>query len=67
MIEVLSNDYFLEGHRVNIGVSVGITMHLGPSHNLDPDRLLREADAALYSAKKQGRGRYMFYRTELST
>ena len=67
VIEVLSNDYFLEGQRVNIGVSVGITMHLGQSQNLDPDRLLREADAALYTAKKQGRGRYVFYTSELNS
>ncbi len=30
------------------------------------DRLLREADIALYEAKKQGRGRYVFYTPELS-
>ncbi|WP_395024531.1 diguanylate cyclase domain-containing protein [Comamonas odontotermitis] len=66
VIDVLSADYFLEGRRVNIGASVGITMHLGQTQTLDPDRLLREADIALYEAKKQGRGRYVFYTPELS-
>lgn len=66
VIDVLSADYFLEGQRVNIGASVGITMHLGQTQTLDPDRLLREADIALYEAKKQGRGRYVFYTPELS-
>ncbi len=67
VIEVLSADYFLEGQAVNIGVSVGITLHVGQSSNLDPDRLLREADMALYAAKHQGRGRYVFYTQDLST
>lgn len=66
VIDVLSADYFIEGQRVNIGASVGITMHLGQTQALDPDRLLREADIALYEAKKQGRGRYVFYTQDLS-
>ncbi len=65
VIEVLSADYFIEGQRVNIGVSVGITLHVGQSQTLDPDRLLREADIALYEAKNQGRGRYVFYTPDL--
>jgi diguanylate cyclase (GGDEF)-like protein len=39
------------GHDLSIGVSVGITT--GGSHD-DDDRLLREADAAMYSAKASG-------------
>ena len=66
VIDVLSADYFLEGQRVSIGASVGITMHLGQTQTLDPDRLLREADIALYEAKNQGRGRYVFYTPDLS-
>lgn len=67
VIQSLSTDYLLEGQRVNIGVSVGISMYLCQSHEIDPERLLREADAALYAAKKQGRGRFMFYTAELVT
>jgi diguanylate cyclase (GGDEF)-like protein len=39
------------GHNLSIGVSVGITT--GGTHD-DIDRLLREADAAMYSAKANG-------------
>jgi diguanylate cyclase (GGDEF)-like protein len=39
------------GHDLSIGVSVGITT--GGTHD-DTDRLLREADAAMYSAKANG-------------
>ena len=65
VIDVLSADYFIDGQRVNIGVSVGITLHIGQAEAMDSDRLLREADIALYEAKNQGRGRFVFYTADL--
>lgn len=65
-IDTLSAPYAIEGQQLEIGVSIGITLHLSNFGPVDADRLLREADRALYAAKKQGRGRYVFYTPELN-
>ena len=65
IIDALGADYQLQQLPVTIGVSVGITLHLSHCQNLDLDRLLREADIALYKAKEKGRGRYVFYTPDM--
>ena len=49
----------VEGHRVLIGASVGIA--IAPSDGSDATALMRNADLALYRAKKNGRDNYCFY------
>jgi diguanylate cyclase (GGDEF)-like protein/PAS domain S-box-containing protein len=45
--------------RVQVGASVGIAVGTSPSD--DPDALLRDADAAMFEAKRAGRGTYRFF------
>jgi diguanylate cyclase (GGDEF)-like protein len=54
IIDELSKPYYLSGHTVTIGVSVGIA--LAGDHAIDADTLLKNADMALYQAKGNGRG-----------
>ena len=63
VIGELSRPYDIEGNRVVIGASVGIAMT--PQDGLDSDRLLRNADLALYRAKLEGRGRYSLFEPEM--
>ena len=63
IIEALSSDFIIRGHRINIGTSVGIA--LAPPSASDVDQLLREADLALYRAKSQGRGQFRFFTAEM--
>ena len=44
----------LEGHHVTVGASIGVA--LAPNDGEDPDRLLKNADMALYRAKAEGKG-----------
>jgi diguanylate cyclase (GGDEF)-like protein/PAS domain S-box-containing protein len=55
--ESLREPFTVNDHQVNLSTSVGIA--LGSAHtNDDPERMLRNADAAMYRAKEQGPGRY---------
>jgi diguanylate cyclase (GGDEF)-like protein len=51
--------YDLDGRKVVIGTSIGIT--LAPDDAGDVDALIRNADLALYKAKSEGRNRYRFF------
>jgi diguanylate cyclase (GGDEF)-like protein/PAS domain S-box-containing protein len=48
-----------EGHECRFGVSVGLAVETGAQ--VDPNRLLINADIALYRAKSRGRNRYEFF------
>jgi len=63
IIEALSQPYSIEGHRVMIGVSIGIAM--APENGVTSEALIRNADLALYAAKDGGRGRHHFYAADL--
>ena len=52
--------YDLDGRKVAIGTSIGITF--APDDASDADALIRNADLALYKAKSEGRNRYRFLR-----
>jgi diguanylate cyclase (GGDEF)-like protein len=59
IIEALAQPFFIDGHDVVIGTSVGIA--LSPDHGEDGTTLLRNADLALYEAKTQGRNRQTMF------
>nr|WP_294849898.1 EAL domain-containing protein [uncultured Sphingomonas sp.] len=63
LIEQVSRPYMIEGHRVVIGASVGIA--IGDPGRSCADSMIRNADLALYAAKAAGRGKHMFYQTEM--
>lgn len=48
-----------DGNVVQIGASVGISMY--PQHEENYERLISFADVALYKAKENGRGCFVFY------
>ena len=43
----------------------GIGIAVAPNDGLEPDKLLKNADLALYRAKSEGRGWYCFYEHEM--
>ena len=59
LIEQVSRAYNIEGHKVTIGASVGIT--IGDPGRGSADALVRNADLALYAAKAAGRGKHRLY------
>jgi len=47
-------------HELRVGATIGIAVHPGDGETAES--LLKNADAAMYSAKAAGRGSYAFYR-----
>ena len=59
IIDVVGRPYLIDGHLVNIGVSIGVA--LAPQDGCEYKQLLRSADLALYHAKSSGRGTFSFF------
>jgi diguanylate cyclase (GGDEF)-like protein len=57
--------YRVAGHRMTVGVSIGIA--LAPQDGTNVDRLLRNADLALYRAKAGGRNAICFFNADIET
>lgn len=63
IVQSLSVPYDVAGHRVTIGVSVGIAIGAGASGT--PDELVHQADLALYRVKAEGRQSFSFYHQDM--
>ncbi|MBK5001640.1 EAL domain-containing protein [Pseudomonas sp. S31] len=64
IIERMREPFEFEGHRLFISASVGISLF--PADALSAEQLLRNADAALFKAKGNGRACYALYTEELT-
>ena len=59
LIESVSAPYFVAGHRVVLGASIGISV--APGDAVDSDSIMKNADVALYRAKADGKGGHRFF------
>jgi diguanylate cyclase (GGDEF)-like protein len=62
-IETLAEPFDLDGHRVFLGVSVGVSVC--PGDGADADVLLKNADLAMYRSKSEGRNTFRFFEREM--
>lgn len=71
IIERISEPTYYKGEVCSFGASIGIDIDIVSEDNpeadleTDPERLLANADIALYRAKDMGRGRFEFFREGL--
>ncbi len=59
ILEVFKRTWIFSNHELYITASIGIALF--PSHGDSAETLLRNADAAMFYAKEQGRNNYQFY------
>lgn len=63
LVEFISRPYRIDGHEINIGVSVGVSR--SETGGASADDILKNADMALYKAKQAGRRTWCFFRPEM--
>jgi diguanylate cyclase (GGDEF)-like protein len=63
VVQSLSGPYDVCGHRVTVGVSVGVAIAAGATGS--PDELVHQADLALYRVKADGRQSFSFYHQDM--
>jgi len=59
LITAIEAPFHIEGYALRVTLSIGIAMF--PYHGADEDALMKNADVAMYQAKKGGRNTYRFY------
>ena len=69
ILGALSQPFALAAHQLFVGASIGIAMgserRTAAGEGETADEMLRNADAAMYTAKSRGKGRYEFYEVEM--
>ena len=63
ILDELSRTFFIEGQELDISCSIGISVY--PENGKTVARLMANADAAMYHAKRTGRNRYRFFGPEM--
>jgi diguanylate cyclase (GGDEF)-like protein/PAS domain S-box-containing protein len=62
--QALKDPFHVSGRELFVTSSIG--MALSTPEYIDPDEILRHADAAMYRAKKLGKGRYEIFDTSIN-
>lgn len=63
LLEACAEPFLLDGVRYDLSMSIGISLY--PDDADDQEALYRHADAAMYQAKQEGRGRFRFFSQEI--
>lgn len=64
MLKELNLPVYIKGQKLNLNFSIGIT--ISPDDGVTAEKLLRNADTAMYEAKKEVMNSYHFYSVELN-
>jgi EAL domain-containing protein (putative c-di-GMP-specific phosphodiesterase class I) len=65
IVAAFAEPFTIQGVEVSANVSVGVTVTRNAE--VEPDDLLRDADAAMYRAKERGRGRFEMFDEAMRT
>ena len=65
IMDRMTAEFVVQGHSLNVSCTIGISMF--PENGVDCDTLVKNADAAMYSAKADGRNNFRFFTEEMNT
>jgi diguanylate cyclase (GGDEF)-like protein/PAS domain S-box-containing protein len=63
LLKTVADIHFVDSHEIHISTSIGVSIY--PSDGQDGETLIRNADIAMYYAKKNGSQSYRFFRPEM--
>jgi diguanylate cyclase (GGDEF)-like protein/PAS domain S-box-containing protein len=64
LMDAMTHEFVIQGHSLHVSCSVGISIF--PEHGADAETLIKDADAAMYSAKENGRNNFRFFTEEMN-
>lgn len=64
VLETIHEPIQIGDHEFTVSISIGISLF--PNDGNEIDTLIKNADAAMYRSKEQGKGQYCFYTRELT-
>jgi diguanylate cyclase (GGDEF)-like protein/PAS domain S-box-containing protein len=65
LMDAMIAEFVVQGHSLSISCSLGVSFF--PEHGADSETLIKNADAAMYCAKKSGRNNFRFFTQEMNT
>jgi diguanylate cyclase len=64
LVKAMAEPHLIVGHRLTVTLSIGISLY--PDDAMDADAVLRNADTAMYHAKRNGRNSYKRFTPEMN-
>jgi diguanylate cyclase (GGDEF)-like protein/PAS domain S-box-containing protein len=64
LMDAMTAEFVIQGHFLNVGCSIGISIF--PEHGADCETLIKNADAAMYSAKADGCNNFRFFTDDMN-
>ncbi len=64
LIEAMAKPHLIDGHQLHVTLSIGISLY--PDDGKDVEAVIRNADTAMYQAKKNGRNNYQVFTPDMN-
>jgi len=64
LMDGLTAEMVIQGHSLSVSCSLGISIY--PEHGTDGETLIKHADAAMYTAKDNGRDNFQFFTSDMN-
>lgn len=59
VLSIIAEPFSIQGHELHVTCSMGLSIY--PDDAIDPEVLLKNADAAMYQAKEKGKNNFQFF------
>lgn len=64
LIAAMAEPHLIDGHRLHVTLSIGISLY--PDDGMDAETVVKNADTAMYHAKKSGRNNYQMFTADMN-